>query len=78
MDISNHKDRQVDEIDLHEIWKTIVKRKKLILVLFIFSIILTFVISLFMPKVYVGKIILQIGSVYSEKSIFNEKRDTYY
>jgi uncharacterized protein involved in exopolysaccharide biosynthesis len=41
-----------DEINLYDYWKTIAKRKRLIIGLFLASIIITALASLLMPKVY--------------------------
>ncbi len=43
---------QEDEIDLKEYIKVIIKRKKLILTVFLISVIVTAVVSFLMPKVY--------------------------
>jgi hypothetical protein len=49
-----------DEINLYDYLKTIAKRKKLIIGLFLASIILTGTISLIMPKIYSGEAILKL------------------
>ena len=43
---------QEDEIDLKEYIKVIIKRKKLILTIFLISVIVTAIVSFLMPKVY--------------------------
>jgi hypothetical protein len=49
-----------DEINLYDYWKTIAKRKRLIIGLFLTSIIIAGTISLIMPKIYRGEAILKL------------------
>lgn len=49
-----------DEINLYDYWKTIAKRKKLIIGLFLASIIIAGTISLIMSKIYRGEAILKL------------------
>lgn len=49
-----------DEIDLYDLWKVIVKRKRLIIGLFAMIVISTTIVSLFMPKIYRGEVNLSI------------------
>src|SRR3990172_3770643 len=51
-----------DEMNLYDIWMTIVKRKRLIIGLFLVSVILTTAISFLMPKIYQGEAIITILS----------------
>ena len=51
-----------DEINLYDIWMTIVKRKRLIIGIFLVSVILTMVISFLMPKIYQGEAVFTILS----------------
>lgn len=48
-----------DEINLYDLWRVIVKRKKLIIGLFLISTISAAIISLLMPKVYRGEAFLK-------------------
>ncbi len=45
-----------DEISLYDLWKNIIKRKKLIFSIFIISIISAGIISFMMPKIYRGEV----------------------
>ena len=59
----NQQERQQayeDEINLYDYWKVIAKRKKLIIGLFIISIISAVAISLLMPKIYRGEAALRL------------------
>ncbi|MFZ3122395.1 MAG: Wzz/FepE/Etk N-terminal domain-containing protein [Thermodesulfovibrionales bacterium] len=47
-----------DEINLYDYWKVIVKRKRLIIGLFLVSVLASAVISLLMPKIYRGEVVL--------------------
>lgn len=49
-----------DEINLYDYWKVIIKRRKLIIWLFLISVISTAVINLLTPKVYKGEAALRI------------------
>ena len=49
-----------DEMNLYDIWMTIVKRKRLIIGLFLVSVILTTAISFLMPKIYRGEAVFTI------------------
>lgn len=49
-----------DEINLYDLWKNIIKRKKLIFWIFIISIISAGIISLVMPKIYRGEVGIRI------------------
>ncbi len=51
-----------DEINLYDLWKVIVKRKGLIIGLFIVAVISTTIISFSMPKIYRGEALLNILS----------------
>jgi capsular polysaccharide biosynthesis protein len=61
----NQNPRQIheDEIDLRELINVIIKRKKLILGIFLVSVIITAVIGLLTPKTYLTKAVIQIGVV---------------
>ncbi|MCX5679385.1 MAG: Wzz/FepE/Etk N-terminal domain-containing protein [Candidatus Omnitrophica bacterium] len=52
-----------DEIDLREYINVIIKRKKLILGIFLAAVVVTAIISLTMPKVYEITSTIQLGSV---------------
>lgn len=54
---------QEDEIDLRDYVNVVIKRKKLILAIFLVSIVAAVVASLFMPKVYEMTTIIKLGSV---------------
>jgi capsular polysaccharide biosynthesis protein len=49
-----------DEINLYDLWKVIVKRKRLIIGLFLVAVISTTIISFLMPKIYRGEAVLNI------------------
>jgi uncharacterized protein involved in exopolysaccharide biosynthesis len=59
---SNELQVRDDEINLYELWQVLVKRKKLIIGLFLVSMILAAVISLLMPKIYQGEAVLTISA----------------
>jgi capsular polysaccharide biosynthesis protein len=48
----------IDEIGLHDIWNVVVKRGKLIIGVFLISILCVTALSLLMPKIYRGKVML--------------------
>lgn len=47
-----------DEINLYDYWKVIVKRKILIIGLFLVAVLASAIISLLMPKIYRGEVVL--------------------
>ena len=49
-----------DEINLYDYWKVIVKRKRLIIGLFVIAILASAIISFLMPKIYRGEVILKL------------------
>ena len=49
-----------DEINLYDYWKVVVKRKKLIIGLFLISVVVAAIISLLMPKIYRGEATFKI------------------
>ncbi len=49
-----------DEINLYDYWKVIVKRKTLIIGLFLVAVLASAVISLSMPKIYRGELVLKL------------------
>jgi len=49
-----------DEISLYDLWIVILKRKKLIIGLFLFAVISAAIISFLMPKIYRGDTVLRI------------------
>ena len=49
-----------DEINLYDYWKVIVKRKRLIIGLFIVAVLASAIISFLMPKIYRGEVILKL------------------
>jgi len=63
---------QEDEIDIKEYINVIIKRKKLILAIFLASVVITAVVSLMMPKVYEITTTMQLGKV-NEPIIKNEE-----
>lgn len=63
---------QEDEIDLREYIKVLIKRKKLILSIFLVSVAIAAVASLMMPKIYEVTSTLQIG-ILGEPLIRNEE-----
>ena len=66
-----------DEINLYDLWKVIVKRKKLIIGLFIVIVVSTAIVSFLMPKVYRGEVNLSVidNSVSSNIDISKELVD---
>ena len=63
MNQQNYSERSVteDEINLYDLWKVIAKRKGLIIAIFFLSVISATVISLLMPKIYQGEVLLAIS-----------------
>jgi len=61
-----------DEIDLREYVNVIIKRKKLILAIFLVSVVTAAIVSLMMPKIYEITTTVQLGSV-NELLIKNEE-----
>jgi len=51
-----------DEINLYDYWKVIVKRKRLIIGLFVIAILASAIISFLMPKIYRGEVILKLSA----------------
>jgi uncharacterized protein involved in exopolysaccharide biosynthesis len=49
-----------DEINLYDLWTVIVKRKRLIIGLFLIVVISTAIISFLMPKIYRGEAVLNV------------------
>lgn len=49
-----------DEINLYDYWKVIVKRKTLIIGLFLAAVLASAIISLLMPKIYRGEVVLTL------------------
>jgi uncharacterized protein involved in exopolysaccharide biosynthesis len=52
-----------DKVTLYDYWVIILKRKNLIIGLFLISVFLTTVISLLMPKIYRGEVILNVVNI---------------
>lgn len=59
-----------DEINLYHFWKVIERRKKLILGIFLISVISTAIMSLSMPKIYKGEAFMRIAL---EKEVITAK-----
>ncbi|MBF0557961.1 MAG: hypothetical protein HQL08_04185 [Nitrospirae bacterium] len=53
-------EKNIDYIDLYDYWKVIVKRKTLIISIFLIAVISTAIISQLMPKVYKGTYIVKV------------------
>ncbi len=70
--MENQQYAQEEEIDLREYINVIIKRKKLILAIFLVSVFTAAIVSLMMPKVYEITSIVQLGSV-NEPLIKNEE-----
>lgn len=49
-----------DEINLYDYWRVIVKRKRLIIGLFLVAVLASAIISFSMPKIYRGEVILKL------------------
>lgn len=64
-----------NEMNLYDYWKVIVKRKKLIIGLFLVSIAVAAIVSLLMPKVYRGEAILRmtVTEVKAAKDVMTAK-----
>ena len=58
---SNEHSVTEDEINLYDLWKVIAKRKGLILGIFFISVVIAGIISLLMPKIYQGEVLLAIS-----------------
>ncbi len=52
-----------DEINLYDYWKVIVKRKSLIIGLFLAAVLASTVISLLMPQIYRGEVVLKLPAL---------------
>lgn len=67
----NPQEQYEDEINLYDIWKVILKRKGLIIGLFLVSILSAAVITFNMPKVYRGDVTLKVttGTTLTAKEI---------
>ncbi|GAB6182838.1 Wzz/FepE/Etk N-terminal domain-containing protein [Thermodesulfovibrio hydrogeniphilus] len=61
-----------EEIDLYELFKLIVKRKYIIIGLFIFSIVASAILIFLLPKIYRGEVVLKI----SNKEVISKERTT--
>jgi uncharacterized protein involved in exopolysaccharide biosynthesis len=73
--MENQQYAQEDEIDIREYIKVIIKRKKLILAIFLVSVVAAAIVSLRMPKVYEITSIVQLGKV-NDVLIKNEDAKT--
>lgn len=58
-----------DEINLYDYWRVIVKRKKLIIGLFLVSVLASAVISFLMPKIYRGEVVLKLPSITAKELV---------
>jgi capsular polysaccharide biosynthesis protein len=69
--VNQHKTQTIneDEINLYDYYKVIVKRKRLIIGLFVIAILASAVISLLMPKIYRGEVVLKLPEKQSQSSI---------
>ncbi|BCB96345.1 hypothetical protein JZK55_12670 [Dissulfurispira thermophila] len=56
-----------DEINLYDYWKVIVKRKSLIIGLFLVVTVASSIISLLMPKIYRGEVVLKLPAITSKE-----------
>ena len=61
-----------DEINLYDYWKVIVRRKRLIIGLFLVAILVSAVISLLMPKIYRGEVTLKLPAITAKELIAKE------
>ena len=61
-----------DEINIYDLWKVIVKRRRIIIGLFLIIVISTAIVSLFMPKIYSGEVILNIIQIDTDASFGKE------
>jgi len=52
-----------DEINLYDYWKVIVKRKRLIIGLFLVAVLASAIISFLMPKIYRGEVVLKLPAL---------------
>jgi len=69
--MENQQNTQENEVDLRDYVNVIIKRKKLILKVFLVSVFITAIVSLLMPKIYEITSTIQLGSV-NELLIKNE------
>lgn len=51
-----------DEINLYDYWKVIVKRKSIIIGLFLVAVLSSAIISFLMPKIYRGEVVLKLSA----------------
>lgn len=58
-----------DEINLYDYWKVIVKRKTLIIGLFLIAVLASAAISFSKPKIYRGEVILKLPSISAKELI---------
>lgn len=61
--MGNQQHLQEDEVDLREYINVMVKRKKLILSVFLAAVVISAVVTLLLPKVYSATSIIQIGNI---------------
>jgi len=52
-----------DEINLYDYWKVIVKRKRLIIGLFLVAVLASAIISFLTPKIYKGEVVLKLPAL---------------
>jgi LPS O-antigen subunit length determinant protein (WzzB/FepE family) len=69
METKNKSTTYEDEINLYDYWKVIVKRKRLIIGLFLAATIASAIISFLMPKIYRGEVALKLPEKQSPASI---------
>lgn len=62
------------EINIYDIWKMIVKRRRIVIGLFFIVIISTAIANMFMPKIYRGQVTLNVIDNSSLTAIENSKR----
>ena len=56
-----HDNNKADEVSFYDYWSIILKRKKLIVGVFVFFVSVTTIVNFLMPKIYRGEVILRIG-----------------
>jgi capsular polysaccharide biosynthesis protein len=61
--MENQQDNQEEEVDLRKYVKVIIKRKRIILSVFLISVIISIIAALKMPKVYEINSTIQLGSI---------------
>ncbi len=63
-----------DDVNLYDLWRRVVKKRKIVIGLFIMAIVFSTVLSLLLPRVYRGEVILKVNikdSISSPKELID-------